>query len=120
MPDSETLVDPALSTMVNPATSSSVVVAVTVWSATGSKSLSEFASSTATVTVDEIVPSMMLSSTPVTVTVCGVFQLAFVKVNGVFTVASPVSLEVTVRATFDAGWAVRTTVNVSVVPDSET
>ena len=63
---------------------------------------------------------MMLSSTPVTVTVCAVFQLALVKVRGVFTVASPVSLEVTVRTTFDAGWAFRTTVNVSVVPVSAT
>ncbi len=35
--------------------------------------------------------------------VCGVFQLALVKVRGVLTVASPVSLEVTVRTTFDAG-----------------
>ena len=106
--------------MVNPATSLSVVVAVTVWSATGSKLLSELPSLTLTVIVDEIVPSMMLSSTPVTVTVCGVFQLPLVKVNGVFTVASPVSLEVTVRTTFDAGWAFRTTVNVSVVPVSAT
>ena len=104
----------------NPATSSSVVVAVTVWSATESKSLSEIASMTEAERVDEIVPSTKLSSTPVTVTVCGVFQLAFVKVNGVFTVVSPVSLEVTVRTTFDAGWAVRTTVNVSVVPVSAT
>ncbi len=81
----------------------SVVVAVTVWFETASKLLSELASSTTIVIVDEIVPSMRLSSTPVTVTVCAVFQLALVKVRGVFTVASPVSLEVTVRTTFDAG-----------------
>ena len=106
--------------MVNPATSSSVVVAVTVWLATGSKLLSELASSTAMVIVELTFPSMMLSSTPVTVTVCAVFQLAFVKVNGVLTVVSPVSLEVTVRTTFDAGCAFRTTVKVSVVPVSAT
>jgi hypothetical protein len=49
-----------------------------------------------------------------------VFQFALVKVRGVFTVASPVSLEVTVKTTFDAGCAFRTMVKVSVVPDSET
>ena len=42
------------------------------------------------------------------------------KVSGLFTVASPVSLEVTVRTTSDAGWAFRTMVKVSVVPASET
>ena len=89
--------------MVKPAVSLSVVVADTVWSATPSKSLSELASSTAMVMVEVIVPSMMLSSTPVTVTVRGVFQFAGVKVNGVSTVASPVSLEETKRTTFDAG-----------------
>ena len=120
VPDSATSVDPPVSVTVNPATSSSVVVVVTVWSATGSKSLSELASSTATVTVDEIVPSIRSSSTPVTVTVCGVSQLALVKVSVPVTVASPVSSEVMVRTTFEVGWAVRTTVNVSVVPVSET
>ena len=49
--------------------------------------------------VDEIVPSIRKSSAPVTVTVCGVSQLAFVKVRVSVTVASPVSLEVTVRVT---------------------
>ena len=103
VPDSATSVDPSVSATVNPATSSSVVVAVTVWSATASKSSSELASSTAIVTVDETVSSMMLSSTPVTVTVCGVSQLAFVKVRVLVTVASPVSLDVNVRTTSDAG-----------------
>ena len=103
-----------------PATSSSVVVADTVWSATGSKLLSELASSTVMVMVEVMVPSTRLSSTPVTVTVCGVFQFALVKVSGVFTVASPVSPEVTVKTTFEAGCALRTTVKVSVVPVSAT
>ena len=103
-----------------PATSLSVVVADTVWSATGSKLLSEFASSTAMVMVEATVPSIMLSFTPVTVTVCAVFQFTDVKVSGVFTVASPVSLEVMVRTTSDAGWAFSTMVKVSVVPVSET
>ena len=52
--------------------------------------------------------------------VCGVFQLALVKVSVPVTVASPMSSEVMVRTTSDVGWAVRTTVNVSVVPVSET
>ena len=69
VPDSATLVDPPLSAMVNPAVSSSVVVAVTVWSARASKLLSELPSLILTVIVDEIVPSMRLSLTPVTVTV---------------------------------------------------
>ena len=120
VPVSATDVDPPVSAIVNPATSSSVVVAVTVWSATLSKSLSELPSLTLTVIVDEMVPSIMLSSMPVTVTVCGVSQFNGVKVRGVLTVASPVSLEVTVRTTSDRGWASRTTVKVSVVPVSAT
>ena len=70
--------------------------------------------------VDEIVPSMMLSSTPVTVTVCGVSQLPFVKVRALVTVASPVSLEERESTTSEVGCALRTTVNVSVVPVSAT
>ena len=73
-----------------------------------------------TVMVDEIVPSTRLSSTPVTVTVCGVSQLAFVNVRVLVTVASPVSLEDIAKTTSDDGWALRTTVNVSVVPVSAT
>ena len=120
VPDSATLVDPSVSTTVKPATSLSVVVAETVWSATGSKLLSELASSTVMVMVEVMVPSTRLSSTPVTVTVLGVFQFSGLKVNGVFTVASPVSLDVIVRTTFEVGCAVRTTVKVSVVPVSAT
>ena len=67
-----------------------------------------------------MVPSIMLSSAPVTVTVCGVSQFAGVKVNELLTVASPVSSDVMVRTTSEVGWASRTTVNVSVVPDSST
>ena len=63
---------------------------------------------------------MRLSSTPVTVIVCGVSQLASVKVRVLVTVASPVSLEEMAKTTSDAGWASRTMVKVSVVPDSET
>ena len=73
-----------------------------------------------TVIVDEIVPSTRLSSTPVTVTVCGVSQLPFVNVRVLVTVASPVSLEEIASTTSDVGWASRTMVNVSVVPDSAT
>ena len=42
------------------------------------------------------------------------------KVSGLFTVASPVSLDVMVRTTSEAGCAFRTMVKVSVVPVSET
>ena len=69
LPDSSTSVDPSVSSIVNPATSSSRVSTETVWSATLSKSSSELASSTAIVIVEVMVPSMMLSSAPVTVTV---------------------------------------------------
>ena len=106
--------------MVNPATSLSVVVTETVWSATGSKLLSEFPSLTVTVRVEAMFPSMMLSFTPVTVTVCAEFQFAGVKVRVPVTVASPVSLDVMLSTTLDAGCALRTTVKVSVVPDSLT
>ena len=66
---SETLVDPPVSVIVNPAVSLSVVETETVWSSTGSKLLSELASSTATVMVEVIVPSTRSSFIPVTVTV---------------------------------------------------
>ena len=72
------------------------------------------------VIVEVMVPSMMLSFTPVTVTVCAEFQFPEVKVSGLFTVASPVSLDVMLITTFEAGWAFSTTVKVSVVPVSAT
>ena len=53
--------------------------------------------------VEVIVPSTRSSSAPVTVTVCAVSQLTGVKVSGLLTVASPVSLDVTVRTTSDVG-----------------
>ena len=70
--------------------------------------------------VEVIAPSMMLSSTPVTVTVCAEFQFAAVKVSELVTVASPVSPEVIDSTTSEFGCAFRTTVKVSVVPDSLT
>ena len=75
---------------------------------------------TETVIVEVIVPSMMSSSAPVTVTVWAVSQFAEVKVNALVTVASPVSLEEIERTTSESGSASKTTVNVSVVPDSST
>ena len=87
----------------NPATSSSVVEAVTVWSATASKLSSELASSTVIVRVELTVPSTSSSSAPVMVTFCAVSQFAGVKVRGLVTVASPVSEDVTVITTSDAG-----------------
>ena len=47
----------------------SAVAAVTVWSANESKLSSELPSTTARVIVELMLPSMMSSSTPVTVTV---------------------------------------------------
>ena len=67
-----------------------------------------------------MVPSIMLSSAPETVTVWGVSQSAAVKVTLAGTVASPVSSDVIVRTTSEVGSASRTTVNVSVLPDSST
>ena len=72
------------------------------------------------VIVEVIVPSTRSSSTPVTVTVCGVSQLTGVKVTLAGTVASPVSSDVIVRTTSEVGWTSRTTVNMSVLPDSST
>ena len=54
------------------------------------------------------------------VTVCGVSQFAEVKVSGLLTVASPVSLETIVITTSDTGWASSTIVKVSVPPASVT
>ena len=66
------------------------------------------------------VPSITLSSAPVTVTVCGVSQSAAVNVNVLVVVASDVSSEAMDITTSDVGWASRTMVNVSVLPDSST
>ena len=66
-------------------------------------------------------PSTRLSSTPVTVTVCAVFQEAGINVSEeTLTVASPVSPLLTRITTLESGSASRTTVNVSVVPVSDT
>ena len=48
-------------------------------------------------------PSMRLSSAPVTVTVCAEFQFAEVKVSALVTVASPVSPEVIENTTLEDG-----------------
>ena len=104
----------------NPATSSSVVDTETVWSLTAWKLASEIASMIETEMLEVIVPSMRLSSTPVTVTVCGVSQFAEVNVSDPDIVASPVSLDVNAITTSDVGCASSTTVNVSVPPASVT
>ena len=65
-------------------------------------------------------PSTVRSSTPVTVTVCGVSQFAGVNVSDPDIVASPVSLDVNAITTSDVGCASSTTVNVSVPPASVT
>ena len=106
---------------VMPGESSSVVVADRVWSAMLSKALSELPSLTVTVIAVDWSPSLIVSSTPVTVTVWAVSQFDVVNVSDATdTVASPVSPEETSNTTSDVGWALRTTVNVSVDPASET
>ena len=55
-----------------------------------------------------------------TVTVCAVSQFDDVKVSGLLLEASPVSELVMATTTSLSGCALRTTVNVSVVPDSST
>ena len=64
-------------------------------------------------------PSSRTSSTPVTVTVCAMFQLAVVNVRlGELTVPSVGSLELSPMVTSAVGWLVSTTVNVAVPPAS--
>ena len=62
----------------------------------------------------------MVSSTPVTVTVCGTFQFVDVKVtSAVLSVPSSRLLLVTVKLTLAVGAVFNTTVNVAVPPASE-
>ena len=83
--------------------------------------LSLLSSSTDIVMVVFILPSIILSSTPVTVTVCALFQFAFVNVKlDADTVASPVSPDVTLITTSLSGCAPNTTVKVAVLPPSVT
>jgi len=64
-------------------------------------------------------PSSMKSSTPETVTICSIFQLAGVKVTAPGeTVPSPVLLEESVMVTLAVGWLSSTTVNWAVSPAS--
>ena len=64
---------------------------------------------------------MTLSSMPVAVTVWVVSQFELVNVNWAGdTVTSPVSADVMLMTTSDAGWASSTTVNESVSPASVT
>ena len=66
--------------------------------------MSELPSTTLSVIVEVMVPSMMVSFAPVTVTVCAEFQFPEVKVRVAGdTVASPVSPDVTEITTFEAG-----------------
>src|SRR5882672_4550277 len=69
--------------------------------------------------VKSTVPSETASSTPATVTICAMFQIALVKVsNAGETVPSVRSSELSAIVTFATGWLVRTTVNVAVSPVS--
>ena len=122
LPDSSTSVAASVSVTVNSGMSSSVVVTVTIWSSSGSNPSSELASSTLMTTLVVWSPSISTPSlTPVTVIVWGTFQSAGVKLmDARSTEASPLSSDVMVKATSEAGCTSRTMVNMSVVSDSST
>ena len=83
--------------------------------------MSEEPSTTEKVTAVVWTPSMAVSSTPVTVTVWAVFQFELVNVNWAGdTAASPVSPDVALMTTSEDGWVLSATVNVAVVPVSDT
>ena len=66
-----------------------------------------------------MLPSTKLSSRPVTVTVCAMFQLPSVKVSSVVdSVASELSLTVSAIVTLALGASVSTTLNCAVAPAS--
>ena len=103
------MVGRALLVMVGSVSSSTSVI-VWSWSARVSYSLALAASLMVAVMVAVWVATL-LSSTPVMVTVCGVFQLALVNVSEPgATVASAVSLELRSITTSLVGWLSRTTV----------
>ena len=93
---------------------------VTVLGEVKAKSGFELATLMLIVIVVSTVPSTRKSSTPVTVTVCAVSQLLVVKVSELVTLTSVSSSVEISRTTLVSGWASRTTVNVSVLPDSST
>ena len=121
VPVSDTVVEPPGSVIEKPATSSSVVVTVTVWFASASNASSEEPALTEMVMVDAWLPSSTRSSTPVTVTVCGVFQSPGVKMMlDTSTTTSPGSPEVMFSTTLETGCVSSWIVNPSVAPASET
>ena len=114
------IVPPTTETVI-PGLSLSLTVVETVVSAVGSKQSSDDASTNARVIGTIWLSSFKASSTPVTVTVCVVFQLLEVKVSvALSTVASPVSLLITETTTLFVGCAASFTVKVSVVAASVT
>ena len=120
-PASVTTLDSSRSETTKSPRSSLVVVTLTVCAGRGSKSSSDSAARTETLTLLSWLPSISGSSTPVTVTVWGVSQLADVKVSCVGeAVASSGSSAFTVNTTSLAGWLTKTTVKSSVPPASVT
>ena len=121
VPDSDTVEPPPDSLTMKPAVSSSEVVVETVWLATPSNASSELGSLMDTRTSVTWSPSATSSSTPVTVTVCAVFQLPGVKVRREGeTVTSPASGEDRSITTLVSGARSNSTSNVSVPPASVT
>ena len=98
----------------------SKLVTLTRWLSTPENRASDSSTEIETITTGYWVLSMIGSSTPVTVTVCGVFQSEVVNVKVSVTIASPVSVDSSVSMTFERGSAVSTIVKVSVVPFSST
>ncbi|GIT76915.1 MAG: hypothetical protein Ct9H300mP31_14460 [Acidimicrobiaceae bacterium] len=121
-PASVTVVPPPEAATVTPAESLSAVVTATAWSARVSYPLSAVDESlTVTVTLVVWLPSEAVSSTPVTVPLWGVSQLMDVNVSSEGeTVVSPVSALERANTTLPVGSESRTTVNVAVVPVSDT
>ena len=98
----------------------SKLVTPTRWLSTSANKASDSPTEIETITTGYCVLSITGSSTPVTVTIWGIFQSAGVNVRASVTVASPSSVDTSVRTTAESGSAVSTIENMSVVPFSLT
>ena len=118
VPPASVVTRPLTGVTVTPATSLSVVEIAT--SATAKLLYAGSVLAAVPVTMEyAMVPSTTKSSTPVTVTVCAIFQFAAVNVSAAGkTVPSVASLDESGIVTSAVGWLVRTTVNVAVPPIS--
>src|SRR6187399_1540341 len=112
------VISPEVGVTTIPAVSSSVLVADTLLTSSLSKFESPLAASDVRMLYATL-PSSMASETPVTVIVCGVFQLALVKVTlAALTVPSVGSFEIKPIVTSAVGCEFSTIANVAVPPAS--